>query len=297
MPEATTSPMTTNEVIENQLSGALRRLEEIHQADAMVYMGPIANGIDDMLRHAVESLPNRNKKLLFLLETGGGSIEVAERIVTVLRHHYEEVDFLVPNFAYSAGTILAMSGDSIWMDYYSVLGPIDPQVNKVGVGWVPALGYLHRYEELVQKAKEGTITSAEISYLCERFDPAELHSFEQAREQTVSLLQEWLVQWKFKDWHITEGRKTPVTDKMKQDRAQEIAHNLNNTKRWHSHGRGISRRVLADELKLKIEDIDDSKNGLADAVRSYYKLLRDFLSRLNAVAVIHSRANFSPIEV
>ncbi len=48
-------------------------------------------------------------------------------MVSVMRKHYKEVSFIVPSHAYSAGTVLVLSGDKIYMDYYSVLGPIDPQ--------------------------------------------------------------------------------------------------------------------------------------------------------------------------
>ena len=51
-------------------------------------------------------------------------------MVETLRHHYDIVDFVVPTHAYSAGTIFVMSGDSIYMDYYSRLGPIDPKSNR-----------------------------------------------------------------------------------------------------------------------------------------------------------------------
>ena len=45
----------------------------------------------------------------------------------------------------SAGTILCMSGDKIFMDYASILGPIDPQVPTPDTGdYVPALGYLDK---------------------------------------------------------------------------------------------------------------------------------------------------------
>ena len=68
-----------------------------------------------------------------MLTTGGGSTTVVERLVNILRQHYKEVNFIVPDYAYSAGTIFCMSGDNILMDYFSVLGPIDPQVqNKEG---------------------------------------------------------------------------------------------------------------------------------------------------------------------
>ncbi len=38
-----------------------------------------------------------------------------------MRHHYKCVDFIVPNSAYSAGTVLAMSGDAI----YRLASPLD----------------------------------------------------------------------------------------------------------------------------------------------------------------------------
>jgi hypothetical protein len=89
------------------------------------------------------------------------------------------------------------------MDYYSILGPIDPQIkNRQGV-FVPALGYLDKYNELVQKSAAGGLTPAELTFLVQKFDPAELHRFEQARDHSVDLLKKWLVQYKFKNWTKT----------------------------------------------------------------------------------------------
>ena len=48
-------------------------------------------------------------------------MEVTERMVNIIRHFYEEVVFIVPDVALSAGTIFVMSGDEIMMDYYSCL--------------------------------------------------------------------------------------------------------------------------------------------------------------------------------
>src|SRR5262249_997606 len=157
------------------------------------------------------------KKLAIVLGTEGGYIEVAERIVTVIRKHYGDVDFYIPDAAMSAGTVLVMSGDSIHMDYYSILGPIDPQVQRPGgTGMIPALGYLIQYERLLEKDREGILATAEAQILIECFDQGELHSFEQARELTVTLLKQWLTKFKFKNWVTTETRGLPVTDKMKE---------------------------------------------------------------------------------
>ena len=47
------------------------------------------------------------------------------------------------------------------MDYSSSLGPIDPQIWN-GKEFVPALGYLDKVDQLLAKAKDGTITQAEL---------------------------------------------------------------------------------------------------------------------------------------
>jgi ClpP class serine protease len=83
---------------------------------------------------------------MVILEPGGGHITVAERMASIFRHHYSRVEFTVPTYAMSAGTVLVMSGNAIHMDYASFLGPIDPQVRGKKEQWVPALGYLEYFK-------------------------------------------------------------------------------------------------------------------------------------------------------
>ena len=91
----------------------------------------------------------------------------------VFRHFYKEVNFVVPDYAYSAGTILCLSGDNIYMNYFSNLGPIDPQVKTKDGKFVSALGYLDKIGALLEKANNKTISDAEFVILKE-FDLAEL---------------------------------------------------------------------------------------------------------------------------
>lgn len=191
------------------------------------------------------------------IETNGGSVEATEQTANILRHHYGTVDFLVTTFAMSAGTILVMSGDSITMRYSATLGPIDPQIRQLGSDrWVPALGYLEQYERLIQRSAAGELTSAELAFLIEKFDPAELYQFEQARDLSVALLEDWLATYKFKNWTETETHKNPVTPVMRRDPAKQIALQLNDTAEWHSHNRGITMEVLRRRLNLQIENAD-----------------------------------------
>ena len=62
-------------------------------------------------------------------------------MVEITRYFYNEVYFVILDQAMSAGTIWAMSGDKIYMNYASSLGPIDPQVATPEGRWVPALGF------------------------------------------------------------------------------------------------------------------------------------------------------------
>ena len=242
---------------------------------------------------AVARSVERKEKIVVVLETDGGYIEVVQRIAETLRHHYSRVDFVVPNFAMSAGTVLVMSGDAIHMDYFSILGPIDPQVGHADGKLVPALGYLAQYKKLIEKADQGTLNTAELTILIEKFDQAELYKYEEARKLSISLLQEWLVKYKFKDWKNTQEKGRRVTHRLRKSRATTIARKLSNPDHWHSHGRGISMEVLRRDLNLRIENFGEN-NELNDAIRVYCKLMRDYMIRLRHGGVLHRRGSYVP---
>ncbi len=218
---------------------------------------------------------------------------MVRRIVDVLRKHYKRVDFVVPDYAFSAGTVLVMSGDAIFMDYYSRLGPIDPQLAGPDGKLLPALGYLERYESLLEKAQQQTLTGAELQILLRCFDQAELYQYEQARQLSVAMVEEWLVVYKLKHWKTTEKRNLKVTHKMRKDIAIMVGTELSDAARWHSHGHGISRDVLERDLKLRIEDFG-ADIDLDNKVRRYHDLLDDYVGKIGALGVVHTKCDFNP---
>ena len=294
MATRTVGAQGANEFIELTLAQYLDDLESHLQADCLTDVGPLLSGADDRIRYAIEAIRNKKKKLVVMLETIGGFAEVARRISDTFRRHYTVVDFLIPSHAMSAGTILAMSGDAIHMDYYSVLGPIDPQVENQEGRLIPALGYLIRYEDLLEKANSGNITAAELNVLL-NFDQGDLYRFTQARDLSISLLEEWLVKYKFKDWTTTETHGDPVSLEMKKNRAREIAEELNNVRKWNSHGIGISAEILRCELNLKIDDFGTNPS-LNDAVQKYHRLLSDYMAKLGQQIVIHTREAYESLK-
>ncbi len=184
-----------------------------------------------------------------------------------------------------------MSGDFIYMDYFSVLGPIDPQVQNKEGKFVAALGYLDKINELIEKAKNNELSQAEFLILKD-FDLAELRGYEQAKELTISLLKKWLVKYKFKNWthHKTNPKllSTQVTIAQKQKRAEEIADKLSDNKLWKSHGRPINIECLEKDLKLRIEDYSDEKE-LRELIRGYYELLSDYVNKNRFPIFVHTR--------
>ncbi len=111
-----------------KLDGLLAEIEEELGADVLTLLGPIRDGVEFKVRDALEPLSPKRHKLAVVIQTNGGLVEVVERIVHIIRYFYQEVVFIVPDKAMSAGTVFVMSGDAIMMDYFSCLGPIDPQV-------------------------------------------------------------------------------------------------------------------------------------------------------------------------
>jgi len=286
---------TADSLIEEQLDYRLRKVEDAMTADCITVSGSMLHVMDDAVKESIEG-DNRQKrrdKLLVILETDGGSIELVQRIVETMRHFYREVEFIVPNRAMSAGTVLALSGDAIWMNYYSVLGPIDPQIKRGGT-WLPAIGYLEMYKRLIEKSKKGTISEAELAFLLDRFDAAEMFSIEEHRELSITLLKEWLVLYKFKNWKRTTSRRLQVTPKMKRKRAEEIAKKLSDPKLWHSHGRGISMAVLSNDVGVLIDDFGANPK-LSAAIKEYCDPLNHYLMRLGANGTVHVPGRFSPI--
>jgi len=269
------------------LNDQLAALEKEADADVLTIIGAIRGGLDNSVRIALESVADRRRRLAVVLHTVGGLVEVAERMVHTMRHFYpDEVMFIVPDVALSAGTVLAMSGDSIWMDYYGCLGPIDPQLEREGK-FVPALSYLVQWDRLVKKGEDGTLTNAEF-LIMKGFDLAELHQFELARDLSISLLKEWLTKYKLKDWKVTKGRGVEVTPEMRVTRARQIAATLMQHDLWGSHGRGIPAETLRDVVNVHIDDLA-SRPELHAAIRSYFELATDAVVQFKFPGFVHTR--------
>lgn len=197
--------------------------------------------------------------------------EVVEDIVKMLRPRFESVSFIIPGWAKSAGTILAMSGDEILMEPASALGPIDAQISWKGKVF-SAEAFLEGLEDMKREATDtGILNRAHIPIL-QQISPGEIQHARNALSFAKELVTAWLRDYKFQDWDVHTSSGAPVTQQERETRAREIADELCKHQEWLSHGRSIKISDLT-AIGLKITDYS-TDTELHDALTRYHTLLQ-----------------------
>ncbi len=276
------------EYLDRQLSfeqlGAARkiqlgRISELRGGrDVLVYAADLNKGAAPISISYADILPIQDQldnlsgeALDLILETPGGSGEVTEDIVRLVRAKYEEVAVIVPGWAKSAGTILAMAGDEILMGPASALGPIDAQLSWQGKVF-SADALLEGMEKIKAEVEStGVLNKAYIPIL-QGISPGELQSAENALKFARVLVTDWLAKYKFSDWTVHSSSGRPVAGEERAARAEEIASQLCNHRRWLVHGRSIK---IDDFVTMRLRVTDFSKSpDLFDAIQRYHTLLQ-----------------------
>ena len=135
-------------VVSKQLKRAARRKEIgniekarnsrvillIHRQETMSIIGfPIVRYIDlndseEVLRALRMTKPETPVDLV--LHTPGGLVLAATQIARAIHKRQGTVRAIVPHYAMSGGTLIAMACDEVIMSPHAVLGPVDPQLGQ-----------------------------------------------------------------------------------------------------------------------------------------------------------------------
>jgi ClpP class serine protease len=106
----------------------------IHRQETMSFIGfPIARYIDlndseEVLRALRMTKPETPIDLV--LHTPGGLVLAATQIARAIHKRKGNVRAIVPHYAISGGTLIAMACDEVIMSPHAVLGPVDPQLGQ-----------------------------------------------------------------------------------------------------------------------------------------------------------------------
>jgi ClpP class serine protease len=112
-----------------------RVIAMIHRQETVGLLGvPLYRFIDiddsEAVLRAIRMTPDETP-IDLVLHTPGGLVLAAEQIAYALRDHPAKVTVLVPHYAMSGGTLIALAADEIRMDAAAVLGPVDPQLGDL----------------------------------------------------------------------------------------------------------------------------------------------------------------------
>ncbi|NPA96772.1 MAG: hypothetical protein GXO32_04135 [Crenarchaeota archaeon] len=195
----------------------------IHRQERITLFGiPIHRFItiedSEAVLRAIRSTPP-DTPIAMIIHTPGGLVIAASQIARALKKHPAKKIVIVPHYAMSGGTLIALAADEIWMDKNAVLGPLDPQI-MVGEKALPAPSILKAVRlKGFDKVSDETLILADIA--------------EKALNQMKALVQEL------------------IEDKVGRERAMQIAEKL--VSGYYTHDYPITVEELR-KMGLNVKD-------------------------------------------
>jgi hypothetical protein len=173
-----------------------------------------------------------------MLHTLGGNVDAAEKIMVQIRRRLGQdgrLRVIVPNYAKSAGTLMALGAHAILMSDTSELGMIDPQVvlkdERGNDICTSVIAYLEAYETHFQAVRNDPGDQAS-QLMLQQFDPVVVRKLRGQRDRTRDIALKLL--------NRVGAASTTISE------------NLMNLSLWKSHGQMIGHED-AREIGLTVE--------------------------------------------
>lgn len=228
-------PWIQKQMLQSQRRGVLERLARkrestiitlIHRQETISFFGiPISRFIDiedseDVLR-AIRNTPE-GTPIDMIVHTPGGIALAASQIASALKAHKGKKTVIVPHYAMSGGTLIALAADEILMDPHAVLGPVDPQLSD----------------------PTGTYPAATLVKLLEKKDVNRLD------DKTLVMAEEARKALK----QMEEFIRRLLKDSIPQERIDKVIEELVRGKYTHDHGifPHEAQRLLPEKIKMKL---------------------------------------------
>jgi len=210
------------------------------------------DGFTDLVNHI-----NSSDSIDVLIHSPGGRPDATERIVYILRSRFREVNFLIPHSAYSAATMLALSGNNIILHPSATLGPIDPQINGI-----PARSIKRGFEKVKRIImEEGPEALPAYIPLIEKYSLDLLELCDDSEKLSKELVGTWLKQYMFKD------KANPNTIK-------KAVNYFSNYDKHLLH----SRPLVYDKIKSLKLNVQIAEKPLRDLLWESYILINGFFN-------------------
>lgn len=180
------------------------------------------------------------------LHSPGGDPDAAEQIIGYLRTQFDDIRVIVPLYAMSAATMIALSANKIIMGAHSQLGPIDPQFTintPEGPRSASAQAIKDQFQLALEQCKDPNNLPAWMPIL-RSYSPGLLaacdHAAKRARKIVATVLEAYMLA-------DVENPAKAATD---------AAEWFGNAEEFLSHGRPV-RRDEARDHGILIDDLED----------------------------------------
>ncbi len=165
-------PVLKRQALHNSRMSLIRKLEKergsrvitlIHRQETVGLFGiPFLKYINiedsEQVLRAIRITPD-DMPIDLIVHTPGGLALATTQIANALVRHKAPVRVIIPHYAMSGGTIIALAADEIIMDQNAVLGPVDPQLQGL-----PAASILKVLEKKdIKDIEDQTLVMADIA--------------------------------------------------------------------------------------------------------------------------------------
>jgi Serine dehydrogenase proteinase len=195
------------------------------------------------------------------LESPGGDANTAYKLALMLRDVACHIRVIVPDYAKSAATLLALAGNEIYLAPGAELGPLDAQMPEEGSieGAISALSIAHAADAVAQDAVDlagagGALLLQQTGLSRAETLNAMLHFSAEFSEPLVRQLNPALVHRAKELLRVTARYATRLLERTANGKARHIAQEL--VENFPTHGFVIDR-VEAEKLDLPVKRLDD----------------------------------------
>lgn len=214
------------------------------------------------------------KGLTLLLHTPGGVTNAAETLVAYLRTKFDFIEVVVPAFAMSAGTMMALGSDRIVMGRQSQLGPMDPQMPIPATGrFVSAQAIVDQFELAKTQIAKDPQAALAWAPILPSLGPALLVEARNALDYGEAMVANWLEHYMFRN----------QTDNVTM--ARSVAKYFNDAGTHKSHGRRIDREE-ARAQRVIIEDLEKEQDLQERVLTAYHVMTISFENSVITKAII-----------
>jgi hypothetical protein len=295
------------QLAQNRLEELSQRIETELDCDLICFNSYInkasAQVFNETIIKMVTKSRKKNKRLVILLNTNGGESDEVVNMVNNIRRFYEHVLFIITKSASSAGTLFSFSGNEIYMQKTSSLGPIDLQVGINGKEAYPfkvMKKLARKVEGLTLGKKALTELSLSEQYEFNGFDNLKYyHRYDenyQFQETVRHIAKEYLTTYKFPAFENLDQQEkdkiASIVDKLIDDDLMK-----ENGLFFHSTEMFIEQ---SNKLGLQVKDLEQDLPKVYIDINEFDQLCNEYAwlrgRNLDYVIYNHLVPDIHPIE-